>query len=364
MNAGPSRAACPQCFAKAQAAGEAKCRACGAKFPPGWAASHVTTVVMAGARASGKSHYIASMVPELSHYIDTTFAASGATLSPMGETRDHIAEHYIIPVTGIDPRTREPAVDPETGRPVVPQRLKSTPPQDGADAHQKEPLIWSMGEIGGITRYLVVRDVAGEDLKQPVKDDRFPFLKRADALLMLFDPLTVPGVNSLLRDEQREEVGPPADLIWDNIRALRDSLGPGSPWPMVGVVLAKFDELQALKDKQDVEWSYIMSNAGARFFQEQPPEARPHLDQSGRLVPGNPTDAIRLSEEIESLLDLAGGHKDAFLARVKPFNPQFFAVSSLGSPIRGMRIAPEGVCRFRVLDPLTWVFNVCWFRAP
>src|SRR3954453_8978137 len=55
---------------------------------------------------------------------------------------------------------------------------------------QREPLIFSIGICQGVRRYLVLRDVAGEDMETgDLRALLFRFFANADAGFFLFDPL-------------------------------------------------------------------------------------------------------------------------------------------------------------------------------
>ncbi|MDR1635658.1 MAG: hypothetical protein LBS27_12255 [Bifidobacteriaceae bacterium] len=344
--------ACPACFSKRM--GRSECPDCGAKYPvSGWDKADVVTIAMAGAVNSGKSHYIASMVAELAIYVSQAF---GNAITPLGNTADNLAENYLIRITGVDPRTGKPVLDPATGFPAQPGKLDTTASLATENAYQKEPLMWSLGRIGGVTRVLVIRDVAGEDIEQGrLVLPEFAFFPRSDAVFFMFDPHSIPGIDTLLPPEALDKAGARSDAVWANLAAALPAGGP-----MMGVIVSKFDLLQSLKNQHDPKWSYVMSNASARFYQDQPPSARPRLE-NGQLMRGDPDDALKLSLELISLLDLAGGQEDKFLRASASANPRFFAVSSLGEPVKGQRLSPRGICRFRVLDPITWVFNRRWF---
>jgi hypothetical protein len=307
---------------------------------------------MAGAVNSGKTLYIACMEAELRRYLAKTFKTK---LTPLGTTEATLAAHYLGPIQGLD----------KDGSPSGPPRKPgTTPAQHTDDAYQKESLIWSLGHIGGRERYLAFRDVAGEDLeRRPFEPTSVPFFALADAVFFLVDPQSIPGIEGQLPPGSRDQVGAGSELVWTNLSRTLPQVGtPPSTRPDVGVVISKFDLLQGLKDGTHRYYSSIMSNASAAFYQDQPLRARPHLDDGGKLVRGDLDDAERLSLEVESLLSLAGGEEKGFLTAVAPARPRFFAVSSLGEPVRGDDLSPRGICRFRVLDPLIWVFNNRWFR--
>lgn len=57
---------------------------------------------------------------------------------------------------------------------------------------QREPLVFSIGGWHGIRRFLVLRDVAGEDMESgDLHTPPFRFFANADAVFFMFDPLRV-----------------------------------------------------------------------------------------------------------------------------------------------------------------------------
>ena len=66
---------------------------------------------------------------------------------------------------------------------------------------QREPLIFSIGIWHDVRRYLVLRDVAGEDLETgDLSAPPFRFFVNADAVFFMFDPLRVKSIRDQLQD--------------------------------------------------------------------------------------------------------------------------------------------------------------------
>ena len=229
------------------------------------------------------------------------------------------------------------------------QLVASTPSLRGAEAAHREPLIFSIGNVGtGSYHMLVLRDVAGEDLESPnVPQGPFSFFSHASALLFLFDPRRVPDIENQLQGKlspQRLTGGDPVTVF----RNLVNLMGGG---PMSGrsrlttpfsLVLAKFDVLALLADVEGSPYEHAMDNRGASF----------NLDPSS-MAPYDPEDQARLELEVHSLLLKLQGGQLLHLARDAFTHYRLFAVSALGQPpYTSEQISAHGIAPFRVLDPV------------
>jgi hypothetical protein len=301
------------------------CPVCHFELPNGWRAGHAICIAMAGARATGKSLFIAVLIKQL---------------QLLGETLG----------VSIEPATRSTAAAYATTyeEPLFEQRglIPPTPTVDTQSSRQREPLMFSLGTWHGVPRFLVLRDVAGEDMESgDLHAPPFRFFANADAVFFMFDPLRVKSVRDQLQDllpAQSSSGGDPRSVL-NNVRL---AIGPGQP--KLAVILSKFDALRALRDVEGSEWSLIMSNSGAGFMRDTS-GFRYYDDDSGRL----------LHEEVRSLLTklnagpmVAAVENPATGGRL-PF--RYFVVSTLGQPPAGNRLHPRGIAPFRCTDPVRWV---------
>jgi hypothetical protein len=315
-----------QCAACRTATQQEVCPACHYSLPLGWRRNAVTTIAMAGARASGKSMYIAVLVKEIERWCEQ----QRRPFQAMGNTRDVYAQLYEGPLF------------------VNRQLIASTPSLRGADAAHREPLIFSIGHVSTGYHMLVLRDVAGEDLESPgTNPTAFSFFSSAASLLFLFDPLRVQDIVNQLQGKvppQRLTGGDPVSVF----RNLVNLMGGG---PMAGrdrlhtpfgLVLAKFDVLALLADVEGSPFEHAMDNRGASF----------NLDPNA-LGKYDPEDQERLELEVSSLLRLLQGGQLLDLARDAFSYTKLFAVSALGQPpYTSEQISAHGIAPFRVLDPV------------
>ena len=150
------------------------CPLCHYELLPYWRWSTVVCIAMAGARYTGKTVYIAVLMKALERLGDRF----GQVVAPAdASTRTRYRTEYEQPL-------------------YEHQGLaKSTP---SSSTHEQRPLIFSLGRWNEATTYLVIRDVAGEDLENPdaAAPGSLDFFSRADAVFFLFDPLPAMSVAS------------------------------------------------------------------------------------------------------------------------------------------------------------------------
>jgi hypothetical protein len=300
------------------------CPVCHFRLPFRWREGHATCIALAGARATGKSLYIAVVVKQLELLcenlgVSMEFAtrAGAAAYSAYYEKPLHV-QRGLLPPT--------PTVHTQTSL-------------------QREPLIISIGVWHGVRRYLVLRDVAGEDMEtDDLRAPPFRFFAHADAVFFMFDPLRVRSIRDHMQDllpSQTFGGGDPRGVLSNVMRAI------GRGQPLLAVILSKFDVLRALRDVEGSEWSLIMSNAGAAYLRDTS-DAQHYDEAGGRL----------LHEEVRSLLTRLNA--GAMVTAVE--NPssgatlthRYFVVSSLGQPPSGNRLHSRGIAPFRCTDPVRW----------
>lgn len=303
------------------------CPICHYELPPNWRSGQATCLTMAGARFTGKTVYIAVMIKRLQRLLEQ----SGKIFDfATPETQRRYREDYEKPLfmeRGLMAATTSAATD--TGN------------------QQQEPLVFSIGRWNDVPQYLVVRDVAGEDLESAaVGGAQWSFFAAADAVLFMFDPMRVQEVKDQLQDlvpTDQATGGDPTEVL----RTVMRLIGNGTP--KLAVILSKFDALQALRHVRGSAWGQVMSHAGAAFSRD-PGLIGLHYDgQDGQL----------LDAEVRSLLQ----RLEASPQLHAPMNPstgwyydsRFFAVSALGDSPQGNQLDSSGISPFRCLDPVRWV---------
>lgn len=306
------------------------CPACHYDLVSGWRRNTTVCIALAGARASGKSSYIAVLVKQAELWA----VRNGRAFLP-GDART--AEVYR--------RVYETPLYVQRGL------LSPTPSAAVRDAPHRDPLVFQIGTFDGVPHLLVLRDVAGEDLEDPQTPTApFRFFGAADLVLFLFDPMQVAEIAAQLAGllpDQRLTGGDPVAVLGNLIRLVRGGplLGGARLATPLALVLAKFDVLAQLAEVQGSPLESVMDNRGASYNID--PSLDPQLDLD---------DAARLAAEVESLL--ARLHGQALLNLVDDSFDTWhtFAVSALGAlPYSADRVNVHGIAPFRVLDPLKWV---------
>jgi len=314
---------CAFCFRAVGAGPDGTCGHCKATLPEGWHDAQVTCIALAGAKNTGKSIYIGVLIPQLQQLVRTQrgvlrFADAGS--------EQRYKEHYQTPL--YVKRSMMPPTTPLMG--------------DTTGGYQRDPLVLSVDPATGPRHYLVIRDVAGENLETFSPGVDLGFFAHADAVVFLFDPYHVREVREKLQQPRLRSAKQPQDVL-DTVLGLIHRGGP-----RVGIALSKFDALQELGEAEGAGWEDVMSNPGAAFLRE------PGFDR-----PYDENDAALLHEEVRSLLIRLDAHE--ILNRVAPMEAaqpgrvRYFAVSALGALPDGEHVNPRGIAPFRCTDPVRWV---------
>jgi hypothetical protein len=318
------------CSACGVATSQAICPECHFLLPAGWHELTTTCITLAGARASGKSVYIAV----LKRQAEMLAQRLGGSLGFFDQaTANTFALWYENPLW--------------QARKMLGPTARYTAP----DSTVRSPLMFTMPVRNSPGHVLVIRDVAGENLEDPndLPPSAFAFFGHADGLFFLVDPLRIDAIRNMLTGvipEPREPGGDPL-LVFDNlVRVLRDRGNREKIDTPLALVLSKFDALQALAKVEDPEWGAFMRQPGAAYLRD------PSLEQ----LAFDPDDADLLGAEVRSLLVRLQG--TSLLNRTDVFrHMHLFAVSALGMPPVGESLNPGGLAPFRCLDPLKWVLS-------
>ncbi|MDR1265894.1 MAG: hypothetical protein LBK42_10130 [Propionibacteriaceae bacterium] len=328
-----------------------------------WRQAGVTTIALTGAKSSGKSIYIAVLVQALEayllHSLHTSLKAvadADQGLSRLG-TADRYTNYY-------------------QQRLFVERRKPDATPVGTDKWNWRVPLVFSLGQIHGMPRYLCIRDLPGEYIEQAMSATEWDFLGRADGVLFLFDSERTSDVQNKLGRHGDFTVTLAANLglpPLDVLDSVLHMIGPSAP--PLGLILAKLDYIWALRDVEMLgSLPAAISNLGASYIRE--PEQRENLtdqshwaypwaDENGTYHPADPSDRDFLNEELRSLLTALGGGE--LLARLSGRKPslehRLFAVSALGEPIRGKSVSMRGITPYRVLDPVLWLLDRSWREA-
>lgn len=299
---------------------------CHFTLPRRWRDTASTHVVMAGARASGKSVYLGVLIKQLELLGDLTGTRVTAATTRTAATYRDVYERPLYEQRGI---------------------LEPTRAQETA-AGRLEPMVFEVVPQAGARHFLVVTDFGGEDLERtPLDRTRLRAFTVADAVVLLYDPLSLPDVIAAVSGlVPRQRIVGDSWAVLSNVVDLVEGRTP-----KVAVAISKFDVLHAARAVPGVELGRIMQNPGAAFCRE--PERRgPYDEQDGQL----------LHAEIQSLLHWLGSaslvNAMGRLTHAHNVEHRFFAVSALGDAPDGAFLHDRGIAPFRCLDPLRWVLRM------
>jgi hypothetical protein len=233
--------------------------------------------------------------------------------------------------------------------------LQATQPLQ-ADSIAREPLIFHFTERRSGApdrgRILVLRDIAGEDLENRVPSTAgLAFFARADAVLVLIDPLTVPQIRHMLADlvPEPNRLGGDGAQVLTHVLTLMTGGVPGARTDVpVGVILSKLDSLQRLRDVRGTQWSAVMSRPGSPL-QRDPSLTRGNFDHE---------DGDLMHLEVGGLLEMLNAQAIGAMLSESTSHARFFGASALGESTEGETLDPGGIAPFRALDPVKWALSL------
>lgn len=307
------------------------CRACHGLVPGVWRRPNTTVscVAMAGARNTGKSIYLGVVRQQLELWVEECHRS---TLELIGDTESHYMQRY--------------------GGALFDDGVILSPTAElSLDPHGHVPLIFRFVDDSGRARILVLRDVAGEDLENLAQRRvALAFVKEADAVVILIDPLKMDRLRESLRG-----IIHPGDLGGDGVEVVdqmlalitRDGRDPVPEGQRLAVAVSKVDVLQQVKDIPGAPLRPVMVRSGSPL-QRDPSMTTAQFDTH---------DADLLNAEVASVLVELTGLKLGHLLRHGGVEHRYFAVSALGAHPEGTRLNSAGIAPFRVLDPIKWVLS-------
>lgn len=322
---------CPKCGDKAYLM---ICPKCHNRVPNEMVKNKSYIISIVGARSSGKTIYITTLIDELKR--------RGMLLDNMGISAVNIAD---------DPKQYTSARYEAMYKSLYEQ--KKTPEQTQInDKNSKVPLIYELSRRNRKSIYLVFYDTAGENFNDINKiADNVKFLKESDAVIFLLDTFQVPYVHNAL-GLTKVSGDLRYDAIFDNILG---HFKEGDPdvrksyfkKPMA-FVFSKIDAI--LNNEKKFEETSIanMSMEKNSYF----------LSGDGVLL----SEFDSISTSIMGALNAWG--ESNFINNVKNNykNAKYFGISALGDEPKGTSVSK--VSPYRVLDPLVWILNELKYQLP
>jgi GTPase SAR1 family protein len=183
----PTKMICPRCleeFSLTDAGGQSlidgQCPGCGRELP--WSTGRQKDLIigMVGAKYSGKSHYVATLIERLQHQGWRDFCAGCTHVDD--DTKDRYRDEFSLPLYG--------------------SKIEVPPTQSNAI-----PLLYNFRVDGSLwgkrepdrAVTLALYDTAGEDFASAATVERFAkYISQASGLIFLIDPLQIPAIRQLV----------------------------------------------------------------------------------------------------------------------------------------------------------------------
>ncbi|MHA4813085.1 TRAFAC clade GTPase domain-containing protein [Streptomyces aculeolatus] len=318
-------AVCPECD------GESTyriCPVCHVELPVQFGMVENRLIAMVGARSSGKTIYMTVLLHEMRHQVGEAFGAS--LMGSDDATMRRYSSEYE------DRLYRDRQMFPPTQTATT-------------NANRVEPLVFRFGLrrrglFGERPQHTVLSffDTAGEDFSSRESVElNTRYLTNADGIILLLDPLQLPGARDLAAPGTplpgMDGIDPPISLLSRVSSMLLAARGGKSV--QVGTPLA------VVFSKMDAFW-HLLENGSP---------LRSHAPARGRFEVG---DSLSVHEEVRRLLkDWDGVPIDQSLENTFA-RYRYFGVSSLGrSATADSRVADTGIQPYRVADPLLWLLS-------
>ncbi len=336
----PGSADCPQCEGHTTIR---ICPVCHSRLPIHFGRVRSHLIVPVGGKESGKTVFMTVLIHELMHRTGQRLNAA---------------------IVGADDHTRH-RFTTDYERPLY-READLLGPTRAAGTHKKTPLVFRFtnetgrprGVNGQLARasgsgaaqhtLLSFFDTAGEDLtSQQSLEQNAGYLAAANSIILLLDPLQMPGAQELARPGTQlptlagPDQGPAAVL--ENITGLFLSVEGKRPDQRISKPLAiVFTKMDAfLHDLKETSPLRRLPAHGAHFDEH---------------------DSLHVHGEIQRLLTRWDGARIDRIASQNYSSYRYFGVSALGeAPTPGeestkeTRVSPRGIRPYRVTDPFLWL---------
>jgi Double-GTPase 2 len=312
------------------------CPACHRRLPAQYAKIPSRLIALVGAKESGKTVFMTVLVHELMHrlgeQLDASISAAddttGHQFASAYETPLYRGSSLLAPTTPARAHDRIPLVFRLTTGGTRLQGRNSRRRRSQADGDAKPVL-------------LSFFDPAGEDLRsQESTEQNARYLAAADGIVLLLDPLQMPGGRKLAADGTRLPTqATDADTPVAVLRNITDLILRTEPDGLItrplAIVFSKIDALQHdLKETSPLR----QTPAQGAYFDER--------------------DSLEVHTEVQRLLSRWQGSLIDRIARQHYRRYRYFGVSALGeTPTSANQVSPRGIRPYRVGNPLTWILG-------
>ena len=295
------------------------CPDVGKEVPSGFLAGSSLPIALIGAKASGKSNYIAVLINEIRRKMTSRFNCT-LDISCSEESKRYYDDYYYKPL------------------------FRDCRVVEGTDAGEIPPLIFPLRFMDNRNRIkkvstLTFYDTAGENLDS---DDSVlvfnRYIPNAKGIILLLDPLQVPAIRAQLQGkmalpEINTNVAEILSRVIQNIRDVKNVRGT-IKIPLA-LVFTKMDALE--------KFDIIPEGSSLRMESE-------HLSRGAFVLSDFENTNIEMEAILENWLDAE------ILQMIKQFSSySLFGLSALGDVPNGSKIGSTEIRPKRVLDPLLWI---------
>lgn len=298
-------------------------------------------VILVGAKRSGKTTYVQSLL----NYLENQYAPRfGSSLVPNSSS---VAGKYRLDSLHA---FLENGTLPESTRSVNQFGPRPATKEDDPRIAIKFDFLGGEPPFSSIELY----DVAGEDMDtyEDIKqyDEE---LAAADLVINLFDPLQLPHVAQYLRGliGLPEQGTNPFNVLMNLARVLKETPNR-NPNQKVAIAVSKFDGLIEASNLKDFDHPFRGTIAPGMSVTRDP--------NSWDNKQFNIVDSWQVDQEVSALLNVVPALNPFITAARNEFgqgNTRFFVVSALGHATFAAVMNRAGITSYRVSDPIMWISN-------
>jgi hypothetical protein len=302
------------------------------------------SVVLIGAKQSGKTTYVQALLNYFEQQLSQTL---GAKLMPL-EADDEISIQRLDDMRKFVSSGRLPEAT-RSARPFMNQAADA--PKDILDPTKSLNFKFFNGGDVPLSQIRMI-DVAGEDMDS-LETMKFyeKAIRGADLIIFLMDPLQLGQVRAILRGTPLPPQGTDPFVVLNNlIQVLEEAPGDRNPKQKVAITLSKFDSFESITE--------LSGNAMTGLIQKGMQLTRDPNTNAQYLY--NSMDGSVLESEILGILERLNIAPFTSLVRnsFAPNSVRYFVVSSLGHSTHAERMDSAGITSYRVSDPIRWALSV------
>ena len=306
-------------------------------------ANATLSVVLIGAKQSGKTTYVQAL---LNYFEQQLSATLGAKLLPLDES-DEIAIQRLDEMRKFVTSGRLPEAT-RSARPFMNQAPDA--PKDPLDPTKSLNFKFFNGGDVPLSEIKMI-DVAGEDMDS-LETMKFyeKAIRKADLIIFLMDPLQLGNVRAILSGTPLPPQGTDPFAVLNNlIKVLEEAPSERNPSQKVAITLSKFDSFESISE--------ISGNAMTGLIQKGMQLTRDPNTNAQYLY--NSMDGSVLESEILGILERLNIAPFTALVRnsFEPNSVRYFVVSSLGHSTHAERMDSAGITSYRISDPIRWALS-------